>query len=324
MPIETLTEEERAYLRKAMSHPSVLKALRIIDQLTEALAAAQKESDGLHIQCDREHAAWAREKRRAETAERDLAEARAECERLRAVLMIQDEPDSCARCDHVMDGHEAATGDICHDCWNHLEDKLAAANALLVRANAPDREWTARCRAHFASAQPATPSLGADEVFARLRAARQLAAAARGDVLSDGTWLRTPEEESAAPAQPKQSEMTEDEYYAYQPAMTAPLHVGLNPERDRLQAPATPLSEDLGTALVQVIDAERAAAPTRTKPFCQGCMSEPAKPCTEAEQAVLDAMAKVDQEWLRKCEFSREMWLVNFARAELARRGLKP
>ena len=42
-----------------------------------------------------------------------------------------------------------------------------------------------------------------------------------------------------------------------------------------------------------------------------------------AEQRVLDANAQLDEEWLRKCEFSREMWLVNFARAELARRGLK-
>lgn len=43
----------------------------------------------------------------------------------------------------------------------------------------------------------------------------------------------------------------------------------------------------------------------------------------QADQAVLDASGQLDAEWLRSCEFSRDMRIVNYARAELARRGLK-
>lgn len=44
---------------------------------------------------------------------------------------------------------------------------------------------------------------------------------------------------------------------------------------------------------------------------------------TEAEQRVLDANSELDPDWLSKCEFSRDIRIVNFARAELACRGLK-
>jgi hypothetical protein len=39
-----------------------------------------------------------------------------------------------------------------------------------------------------------------------------------------------------------------------------------------------------------------------------------------AEQRVLEANKELDADWLRSCEFSRDMRIVNFARAELARR----
>lgn len=127
--------------------------------------------------------------------------------------------------------------------------------------------------------------------------------------------------------------------------------------------PATaPLSDDLGTALVQVCDAEHAqpaTAPTgmvrayvgggeyemvpATAPACTpelrpGCTQadyyEPTRTEADdsaeeydrlnAEQRVLDANHELDTDWLKQCEFSRDMRIVNFARAELARRGLKP
>lgn len=63
-----------------------------------------------------------------------------------------------------------------------LREQLAAASALLERCKEQDLPWglLEDIRAHLA-AQPAT-------------------APARGDVLSDGTWIRTPEEERAATA----------------------------------------------------------------------------------------------------------------------------
>lgn len=36
---------------------------------------------------------------------------------------------------------------------------------------------------------------------------------------------------------------------------------------------------------------------------------------------VLEACALLEEDWLRKCEWSRDMRIVSFARAELARRG---
>jgi small-conductance mechanosensitive channel len=95
---------------------------------------------------------------RADRAESEAAALRAEVERLRIIMLIQDEPDGCARCEAVMDGHEAAPGDICHDCWNTLESRLTAANALLdewltvdaAASNTPQRLLD-RVHAHLAA-----------------------------------------------------------------------------------------------------------------------------------------------------------------------------
>lgn len=85
----------------------------------------------------------------------------AEIERLRAVIMVQRDPDSCSRCDAVMDGDTAATGDICHDCWQGLESRLAEATALLEEPGrdmpAANVQWHRRYSAFLAN-QPAAPS----------------------------------------------------------------------------------------------------------------------------------------------------------------------
>lgn len=64
--------------------------------------------------------------------ESEVARLTRERDEARAVMMIQDEPDDCSRCEATMDGHVAATGDICHDCWNQLESEVARLTKALA------------------------------------------------------------------------------------------------------------------------------------------------------------------------------------------------
>lgn len=127
---EQLTDDERAYMNPGFPDSTTAKALRIIDAHAADRAALVAQ----------------------------LEAAKAEVERLRAVIMVQEEPDSCARCDTVMDGNAAATGDICHDCWQSLETHAGNARKLAAAVEAK----------HSAESQVAELTRERDEVRRQL------------------------------------------------------------------------------------------------------------------------------------------------------------
>lgn len=121
----------------------------------------------------------------------------------------------------------------------------------------------------------------------------QPAAPARGDVLSDGTWIRTPEEERAATA-PARDE----------PPMTPPYAV---------------LADGSIVPLMNCPECnEMGRADMAHYHVCK-------RVCTEAEQAVLDAIGKafIYQDTRGAAVFAIPSEEGDICRAELARRGLK-
>ena len=50
-----------------------------------------------------------------------------------------NEIDHCDSCVNPMDGEVAATADVCHDCWQAANARLAAANAEIERLREEQR-----------------------------------------------------------------------------------------------------------------------------------------------------------------------------------------
>jgi hypothetical protein len=146
-----------------LERQGVATALYHLERADAANARAEAAEQAFETSRDNEH----KEVAKRERAEAESAALRAEVERLRALTMIQDEPDDCARCEASMDGHEAATSDICHDCWNSLESRLATAVGLLATARhflVCDPALGERIEAFLAAcAAPATTRTEADQ-----------------------------------------------------------------------------------------------------------------------------------------------------------------
>jgi hypothetical protein len=144
MQVERLTNEERAWLESDPEFQRIFqtrrKTLRIIDQLTAALAEAREKFDGKHahkvlLDATLEHrqATFQTLRELLKTRDRELAEARAEVERWRTAMI-------------------GLRGD-----FDANRDKLAAASALLERMrDSPTipMPWRGAIRAHL-SGQPA-------------------------------------------------------------------------------------------------------------------------------------------------------------------------
>lgn len=242
----------------------------------------------------------------AETADKLLAERtslRSEVERLRADVASAD-----------TNYHE------CAKARGAAESRLAAATELIVRAYEKEDAWLGRLieedMGAFLANQPATPTLGhpgADEVFARLQAARQAAAATTVDApfafaTVDRAWLALESffHDDPANKSDEEHECAQQAFRVVADDQPAAPSLGTIKLDDSDAAPTLPDEPD--------VDVSDWRVPPKPNDDRTCCMADGRTWVTKAERRVLDAMSEVDEDTLRNTLESRhttlDHWLV--------------
>jgi hypothetical protein len=282
---ETLTADEREAVRRGTCQASGPKAIRIIDALTARAEAAESDRDAARVSA----AAEMRGHQRVAAA----------LEHQQAIVERLDRAESEAAALRADVEQLSVCAETARKSASESEARALTAETDLAAANALLREVTGcvsdtlleRIEAHL-DGKPAAHTWGSDPGAVRPDCGHQQPAA------GECAWCLIDGAKKCASCGGNGSWM-------------APVY-----HNERVSEPCPSCGGSGVTAPPAALTRTERPMLTREDWFA-------ADDRRRAEQRVLDANAQLDEEWLRKCEFSREMWLVNFARAELARRGLK-